>query len=79
MVEEYMNAPVVNPSRQGASIRSVFEAETREALSPEKKEKIQNAFIALEELLVETFPPSRLLSQVLTFLEIAAMYVIRFL
>lgn len=43
-------------------------------LTPELKEKIIIAFTSLEDLLIEAFPTSRLLSQVLTFLEIAAMY-----
>lgn len=66
---------VVNPNR----LKDVFESEPREALSPEAKDKIKNAFMDLEALLVATFPQSRLLSQVLTFLEIAAMYALRFL
>lgn len=52
--------------------------ETREVnITPELKEKIVAAFLALEDLLIEAFPNSRLVAQVLTFLEIAAMYVTR--
>lgn len=64
-------------------VKAVFEAYTDEKrelkISPELVEKIKNAFIALEELLENAFPTSRLISQVLTFLEIAAMYVTRLL
>lgn len=48
-------------------------------VTPELEEKIKNLFIALEEAILEAFPDSRYVSQVLTFLEIAAMYALRLL
>jgi len=49
------------------------------AITPELKEKIINAFIALEELLSEAFPNSYVVGKVLMLLELAAYYVSRLL
>lgn len=49
------------------------------AITPELKQKIINAFEALEELLIEAFPNNYIVGKVLTLLELAAYYVSRLL
>lgn len=62
--------------REAASMKAVFE-KPQTAIDPALKDKIEAAFVTVEDLLKEAFPSSRKLSLVLTYLEIAAMYVLQ--
>lgn len=65
---------------QRGSAKAVFaENELQAELSEEGKQKIIAAFEALEDLVIEFVPDGRIKAQVLTFIEIAAFYVQRFL
>lgn len=68
---------------QRGSAKSVFTHSLTGAvpdeLSDEGRDKIIAAFDALEDLIIEFVPEGRLKSQTLTFIEIAAFYVSRFL
>jgi len=62
------------------SVKAIFSGEIKSRssqLTPDQRAAIQQAFIALEDLLVSAFPAGRRLDQILTFLEMAALYVLR--
>lgn len=75
--DKYMN----EQPRQYGSPKAIFEESDslKEAVNPELATKIKAAFSALEDVLLEAFPGNRRLAQVLSFLEIAAMYALQLL
>lgn len=53
--------------------------EADKAVSPEVKQKVKEAFLALEQILKNSFPNNKRLQLVLGYLETAAMFALTFL